>query len=136
MGSRTEPAAHQEFNVSKSKAGGQSMIMKLYLSWTALSAPRSRYSRSSADTSSTAAPARFLSAGMTSSPSTWDFWTILSKGSFKIDRKSTRLNSSHPSISYAVFCLKKKSTLDRERYLPCRPPVSHHPVHIRTHFLH
>src|SRR5438876_5925694 len=25
------------------------------------------------------------------------------------DRKSTRLNSSHPSISYAVFCLKKKS---------------------------
>src|SRR5690348_17743962 len=28
------------------------------------------------------------------------------KGS--LDRKSTRLNSSHPSISYAVFCLKKK----------------------------
>src|SRR5690348_17911642 len=27
---------------------------------------------------------------------------------FSIDRKSTRLNSSHPSISYAVFCLKKK----------------------------
>src|SRR5690348_18082790 len=27
-----------------------------------------------------------------------------------IDRKSTRLNSSHPSISYAVFCLKKKKT--------------------------
>src|SRR5690348_17721747 len=26
----------------------------------------------------------------------------------RIDRKSTRLNSSHPSISYAVFCLKKK----------------------------
>src|SRR5690348_17841749 len=26
------------------------------------------------------------------------------------DRKSTRLNSSHPSISYAVFCLKKKRT--------------------------
>src|SRR5690348_17810862 len=26
----------------------------------------------------------------------------------KRDRKSTRLNSSHPSISYAVFCLKKK----------------------------
>src|SRR5438876_4413574 len=25
----------------------------------------------------------------------------------RIDRKSTRLNSSHPSISYAVFCLKK-----------------------------
>src|SRR5699024_12721603 len=26
----------------------------------------------------------------------------------KLDRKSTRLNSSHVSISYAVFCLKKK----------------------------
>src|SRR5438876_7755371 len=27
------------------------------------------------------------------------------------DRKSTRLNSSHPSISYAVFCMKKKNNL-------------------------
>src|SRR3712207_8752326 len=27
----------------------------------------------------------------------------------EIDRKSTRLNSSHATISYAVFCLKKKS---------------------------
>src|SRR3712207_7433306 len=27
---------------------------------------------------------------------------------FAIDRKSTRLNSSHANISYAVFCLKKK----------------------------
>src|SRR5256885_10151193 len=26
----------------------------------------------------------------------------------RLDRKSTRLNSSHPVISYAVFCLKKK----------------------------
>src|SRR5690348_17891552 len=31
-----------------------------------------------------------------------------SEGHPLIDRKSTRLNSSHPSISYAVFCLKKK----------------------------
>src|SRR5207249_5315514 len=29
---------------------------------------------------------------------------------FNPDRKSTRLNSSHVSISYAVFCLKKKKT--------------------------
>src|SRR2546428_9484530 len=29
-----------------------------------------------------------------------------------IDRKSTRLNSSHDQISYAVFCLKKKKTTD------------------------
>src|SRR5438067_6199801 len=28
----------------------------------------------------------------------------------QLDRKSTRLNSSHVSISYAVFCLKKKTT--------------------------
>src|SRR3989337_2800053 len=32
-----------------------------------------------------------------------------------LDRKSTRLNSSHGSISYAVFCLKKKN------YAPGRP---------------
>src|SRR2546430_12153971 len=35
------------------------------------------------------------------------------------DRKSTRLNSSHSQISYAVFCLKKKKTIllrDRENY--------------------
>src|SRR5256885_12070363 len=31
-----------------------------------------------------------------------------------IDRKSTRLNSSHLVISYAVFCLKKKTTHDRQ----------------------
>src|SRR2546427_5661594 len=29
------------------------------------------------------------------------------------DRKSTRLNSSHSQISYAVFCLKKKKTNDK-----------------------
>src|SRR5690606_41951650 len=31
-------------------------------------------------------------------------------GVVKADRKSTRLNSSHVKISYAVFCLKKKNT--------------------------
>src|SRR3712207_7319310 len=35
------------------------------------------------------------------------------------DRKSTRLNSSHANISYAVFCLKKKTHPERPlRYLP------------------
>src|SRR2546430_13701642 len=29
-------------------------------------------------------------------------------GRWRVDRKSTRLNSSHSQISYAVFCLKKK----------------------------
>src|SRR2546429_2766893 len=32
----------------------------------------------------------------------------------EIDRKSTRLNSSHGYISYAVFCLKKKKTNNKE----------------------
>src|SRR3712207_8666296 len=32
------------------------------------------------------------------------------EASYKPDRKSTRLNSSHANISYAVFCLKKKTT--------------------------
>src|SRR3712207_8304660 len=39
----------------------------------------------------------------------------------KLDRKSTRLNSSHANISYAVFCLKKKknhtSELQSRQYL-------------------
>src|SRR6266478_6173910 len=33
------------------------------------------------------------------------------------DRKSTRLNSSHSQISYAVFCLKKKNTPRRRKNL-------------------
>src|SRR5688500_19672346 len=35
--------------------------------------------------------------------------TQLNCGSLGVDRKSTRLNSSHLVISYAVFCLKKKN---------------------------
>src|SRR5688572_32766574 len=34
----------------------------------------------------------------------------LAPGVPRLDRKSTRLNSSHSQISYAVFCLKKKNT--------------------------
>src|SRR5689334_24626006 len=33
------------------------------------------------------------------------------------DRKSTRLNSSHSSISYAVFCLKKKKKKKQNKYI-------------------
>src|SRR5438477_3683631 len=36
---------------------------------------------------------------------------IVSVGDSDTDRKSTRLNSSHMSISYAVFCLKKKKIM-------------------------
>src|SRR2546429_5147675 len=35
----------------------------------------------------------------------------------KVDRKSTRLNSSHGYISYAVFCLKKKNKITNEKTL-------------------
>src|SRR5699024_12803694 len=40
----------------------------------------------------------------------WQGWGTALKPAFEpiVDRKSTRLNSSHVSISYAVFCLKKK----------------------------
>src|SRR2546430_3691909 len=44
----------------------------------------------------------------------------------EVDRKSTRLNSSHSQISYAVFCLKKKT--QNNRILPI-----HHPVHPTLH---
>src|SRR5207249_7998433 len=54
----------------------------------------------------------------------WHFWKIASPAQQrrlkeKSDRKSTRLNSSHVSISYAVFCLKKKM-LNSEY---CIPPL-------------
>src|SRR3712207_6905783 len=35
---------------------------------------------------------------------------------YKKDRKSTRLNSSHANISYAVFCLKKKKNTTNQHY--------------------
>src|SRR2546428_1705446 len=37
------------------------------------------------------------------------------------DRKSTRLNSSHDQISYAVFCLKKKTTIHTRACTPSAP---------------
>src|SRR5699024_12106362 len=39
------------------------------------------------------------------------------------DRKSTRLNSSHVSISYAVFCLKKKKETKTASRLEQRQPI-------------
>src|SRR5438876_6654477 len=47
------------------------------------------------------------------------------------DRKSTRLNSSHPSISYAVFCLKKKKSALHE----CSAGCSDHKLRLSS-FLH
>src|SRR5699024_11290219 len=39
---------------------------------------------------------------------------VVAKAEGRLDRKSTRLNSSHVSISYAVFCLKKKKRNEQE----------------------
>src|SRR5574340_1389764 len=41
----------------------------------------------------------------------------------RLDRKSTRLNSSHQKISYAVFCLKKKT----RHQSTCIPDTTPHP---------
>src|SRR5438067_7201483 len=45
------------------------------------------------------------------------------------DRKSTRLNSSHVSISYAVFCLKKKNIIPTTSvsYASCYVELLHYP---------
>src|SRR5689334_24380171 len=42
------------------------------------------------------------------------------------DRKSTRLNSSHSSISYAVFCLKKKKKKKKSRTMQIYTTVDTH----------
>src|SRR5258708_11319508 len=41
---------------------------------------------------------------------------LLLPGASRRDRKSTRLNSSHQIISYAVFCLKKKNNITPVQY--------------------
>src|SRR2546430_6494482 len=45
---------------------------------------------------------------------------VVSMPALGLDRKSTRLNSSHSQISYAVFCLKKKKT-----QLSLSPPLTY-----------
>src|SRR5258708_19885436 len=53
----------------------------------------------------------------------------------KADRKSTRLNSSHQIISYAVFCLKKKKKT-KTQPTPTGPPpthTTHHPPQPHPH---
>src|SRR5438552_14869889 len=54
------------------------------------------------------APVRVVSAcGL----EVWSLWSLSVRYGLVGDRKSTRLNSSHQIISYAVFCLKKKNAL-------------------------
>src|SRR5207249_6490275 len=57
------------------------------------------------------------------------------RGDGQADRKSTRLNSSHVSISYAVFCLKKKkkknqTTIQQKQTTNIESQVTTHTKHI------
>src|SRR5437762_7531190 len=75
------------------------------------------------------------SAGGTGAPSTSRrnsrMWTrpgpdtTRSQLTWSQDRKSTRLNSSHRCISYAVFCLKKKKKTEQDHNIP-HTPRHHH----------
>src|SRR5438034_5225616 len=60
-------------------------------------------------------------------------WTLMGTRSYyatgihehsSVDRKSTRLNSSHTVISYAVFCLKKKKKKKQSSYHQLEPNIN------------
>src|SRR5256886_12907201 len=51
------------------------------------------------------------------------------------DRKSTRLNSSHSQISYAVFCLKKITTTTHPTTTYCLRPARHRRRNVENNFL-
>src|SRR2546427_9338132 len=61
-------------------------------------------------------PDKMLSEAPPSREAVTTSLTWLDSVDVKIDRKSTRLNSSHSQISYAVFCLKKKK---KKKYEMC-----------------
>ena len=60
-------------------------------------------------------PVEVSDAGATYIPCSWCMHSAGSKATWLTDRKSTRLNSSHGYISYAVFCLKKKKTKNQKK---------------------
>src|SRR3712207_8271244 len=62
-----------------------------------------------------AQPANALAAGLRAGPAIASLG-LRSADAAGADRKSTRLNSSHANISYAVFCLKKKQNTDDHQY--------------------
>src|SRR2546422_8144389 len=55
----------------------------------------------------------------------------LVKTALHADRKSTRLNSSHGYISYAVFCLKKKKKKKRRHINKCESTTSSTPTYVQ-----
>src|SRR2546430_9049610 len=50
-------------------------------------------------------------------PASLNIKTVFARLKEKGDRKSTRLNSSHSQISYAVFCLKKKKRTEHVKFM-------------------
>src|SRR2546430_5644232 len=64
-----------------------------------------------------------------------DIWTHAATDGtpLRLDRKSTRLNSSHSQISYAVFCLKKKKQPLRRPVRHADRPESHHGPPVAGH---
>src|SRR5688572_31799244 len=70
-----------------------------------------------------------ISLGESAAPEArWRAWRCRVPCRCRADRKSTRLNSSHSQISYAVFCLKKKtqyvSAIDQNDTAGERPSIS------------
>src|SRR2546427_3724823 len=66
------------------------------------------------------APARLLRGGDERHAADLQLLWRREEGHVQGDRKSTRLNSSHSQISYAVFCLKKKKTTHKNKPPPQR----------------
>src|SRR5438128_7857297 len=65
---------------------------------------------------------------------------LIKQGEIEQDRKSTRLNSSHGSISYAVFCLKKKNIYNWDPHniahrKSARPAQNRHPSGLHSNRL-
>src|SRR5690242_20848192 len=77
------------------------------LSWTAIECAQMQLQNSSFSTTWLPQPARRLQRKIEFLPKNGILLPYRPQ-----DRKSTRLNSSHMSISYAVFCLKKKKSED------------------------
>src|SRR5436305_6356964 len=59
----------------------------------------------------------------------WKSSTAATKAAYGSDRKSTRLNSSHVRVSYAVFCLKKKKNNNDTYHLDYTVKEQLHLVH-------
>src|SRR2546430_6800955 len=63
--------------------------------------------------------------------------TLVNKGLeiIEADRKSTRLNSSHSQISYAVFCLKKKKNRQYQYLSLCNTSSTILTLHVRQELI-